>query len=192
MQLKQTGLGGLLLIEPRCFRDERGFFLESFHAERYRENGIADTFVQDNHSRSHHGVLRGLHFQVRRPQAQIVTVMRGRIFDVAVDLRPESTTFGRWHGEELHEDGPRQIYMAPGFAHGFCVLSDFADLHYKVSEIYDHADEGGLVWNDPDLAIRWPIGNPVVSARDRTYPRLRELKRECLPHAAASLSGAGC
>jgi dTDP-4-dehydrorhamnose 3,5-epimerase len=191
MRIKHTSLSGLILIEPRCFRDERGFFLETFQAERYRDHGITETFVQDNHSRSRQGVLRGLHFQVRRPQAQIVTVMRGRIFDVAVDLRPDSTTFGRWHGEELHEDGPRQIYMAPGFAHGFCVLSDFADLHYKVSEIYDDGDEGGLFWNDPDLAIQWPIGDPVVSARDRAYPRLQELNRECLPHATASLSGAG-
>ena len=192
MRVRHTTLSGLVVIEPRCYSDERGFFLETFQAARYRDHGITEAFVQDNHSRSRQGVLRGLHFQVRRPQAQIVTVMRGRIFDVAVDLRPDSTTFGRWHGEELHEDGPRQIYMAPGFAHGFCVLSDFADLHYKVSEIYDDSDEGGLVWHAPDLAIQWPIGDPVVSARDRAYPRLRELNRECLPHAAASLSGAGC
>jgi dTDP-4-dehydrorhamnose 3,5-epimerase len=192
MQVKQTGFAGLLLIEPRSYRDERGFFLETFQAERYCDHGITEAFVQDNHSRSRQGVLRGLHFQVRRPQAQIVTVMRGKIFDVAVDLRPDSTTFGRWHGEELNEDGPRQLYMAAGFAHGFCVLSEFADLHYKVSEIYDAGDEGGLFWNDPDLAIQWPLRDPIVSARDRAYPRLRELKRECLPHAAASFSGAGC
>jgi len=191
MRIKHTSLAGLLLIEQRSYRDERGFFLETFQAERYRDHGITEAFVQDNHSRSRQGVLRGLHFQVRRPQAQIVTVMRGQIFDVAVDLRPDSTTFGRWHGEELNEDGPRQIYMAPGFAHGFCVLSDFADLHYKVSEIYDAGDEAGLLWNDPDLAIHWPLREPIVSARDRAYPRLRELKRESLPHAAASFSGAG-
>lgn len=192
MQIKQTDLAGLLLIELSCFQDERGFFLESFHAERYREGGIADAFVQDNHSRSRQGVLRGLHFQVKRPQAQIVTVFRGRIFDVAVDLRAGSTTFGRWYGVELSDEGPRQLYMTAGFAHGFCVLSEFADLHYKVSRLYDHGDEGGLFWNDPDLAIQWPLRDPVVSARDRSYPRLRDLKRECLPHAAASFSGAGC
>lgn len=192
MRVKETSLPGLLLIEPRCFRDERGFFLESFHAERYRDHGIADAFVQDNHSRSRQGVLRGLHFQVKRPQAQIVTVIRGRIFDVAVDMRTGSATFGRWYGVELNDEGPQQLYIAPGFAHGFCVLSEFADLHYKVSRLYDHADEGGLVWNDPDLAIQWPIGDPVVSARDRAYPRLRELNRECLPHAPASLNDAGC
>lgn len=181
MRVEQTQLSGLLLIEPRCFRDGRGFFLESFQAERYRDSGIVETFVQDNHSRSRRDVLRGLHFQVKRPQAQIVTVMRGRVFDVAVDLRPGSATFGRWQGVELSEDGPRQLYMAPGFAHGFCVLSDFADLHYKVSEIYDDTDEGGVVWNDPQIGIRWPIDNPVISSRDRSYPFLRELKQEQLP-----------
>jgi dTDP-4-dehydrorhamnose 3,5-epimerase len=170
-----------MLIEPRCFRDERGFFLESFQAERYRDHGITEAFVQDNHSRSRQSVLRGMHFQVRKPQAQIVTIMRGRVFDVAVDLRPDSASFGRWYGVELSEDGPRQVYMPPGLAHGFCVLSDFADLHYKVSQIYDRADEGGLAWNDPQIGIRWPIDNPVVSSRDRAYPRLRELDRERLP-----------
>jgi dTDP-4-dehydrorhamnose 3,5-epimerase len=182
MQIVETGLAGLLLIEPRMFRDERGFFLESFHEPRYRQAGIADTFVQDNHSRSVKGVLRGLHFTVKRPQAQIVTVMRGKIFDVAVDLRKSSSTFGRWFGAELSDDGPRQLYMAPGFAHGFCVLSEFADLHYKASRVYDSADEGGLLWDDPDVGIRWPIDNPVVSGRDAAYPRLRELASSQLPH----------
>jgi dTDP-4-dehydrorhamnose 3,5-epimerase len=186
MQVTAPGLSGLKLIEPQCFRDERGFFLESFHAERYRQFGIGDAFVQDNHSRSLRGVLRGLHFQVKHPQAQIVTVIRGKVFDVTVDLRPESPTFRRWYGVELSDDGPRQLYMAPGFAHGFCVLSDFADLHYKVSRLYDHKDEGGLVWNDPDIGIHWPIGNPAVSQRDGAYPRLRELDPEQLPHVALS------
>ncbi|MBI2713836.1 MAG: dTDP-4-dehydrorhamnose 3,5-epimerase [Rhizobiales bacterium] len=185
MQIKQTDLAGLLLIEPQRFRDERGFFLESYQVERYRDSGILDTFVQDNHSRSMKGALRGLHFQVKHPQSQLLTVMRGRIFDVAVDLRQPSLTFGRWFGAELSEDGPRQIYMAPGFAHGFCVLSDFADLHYKVSRIYDHADEGGLLWNDPEIGIRWPIEAPIVSKRDGAYPRLRDLDRQRLPHVAA-------
>jgi dTDP-4-dehydrorhamnose 3,5-epimerase len=123
-----------------------------------------------------------LHFQIKRPQAQIVTVMRGRIFDVAVDLRPASATFGNWRGLELSDEGPRQIYMAPGFAHGFCVLSDFADLHYKVSEIYEGGDEGGVVWNDPQIGIRWPVDRPMISERDRAYPFLRELGKERLPH----------
>ena len=182
MRIEKTGLEGLLLIEPQCFGDERGFFLESFHQVRYREAGIADQFVQDNHSRSGRGVLRGLHFTVKKPQAQIVTVMRGRIFDVAVDLRSDSRTFGRWFGAELTEDGPRQLYMAAGFAHGFCVLSEMADLHYKVSQFYDSADEGGLLWNDPDVGIIWPVAAPLVSSRDAAYPALRKLRRDHLPH----------
>jgi dTDP-4-dehydrorhamnose 3,5-epimerase len=184
MRVEQTQLPGLILIEPRRFGDERGFFLETFQAPRYRAAGIEDEFMQGNHSRSVKGVLRGLHFQLKRPQAQIVTVMRGRVFDVAVDLRPDSPTFGRWFGAELSDEGPCQMYMARGFAHGFCVLSDTADLHYMVSRIYDHGDEGGLVWNDPDIGIRWPIEAPVVSQRDGAYPRLRDLKHDGLPHVA--------
>ncbi len=182
MRVEQTGLAGLLLIEPQCFRDERGFFLETYQTARYRAAGIVDEFVQDNHSRSMKGVLRGLHFQVKHPQAQIVTVMRGRIFDVAVDLRSGSATFARWFGAELSEEGPRQIYMAPGFAHGFCVSSEFADLHYKVSRIYDHTDEGGLLWNDPEIAIAWPIASPIVSKRDGAYPTLRQISSQGLPN----------
>lgn len=187
MRVDETGLSGLLLIEPRCFQDERGFFLETFHLERYGAVGIVHGFVQDNHSRSRQGVLRGLHFQIKRPHAQIVTVIRGRIFDVAVDLRPDSATFGRWQGVELSDEGPRQLYMAPGFAHGFCVLSDFADVHCKVSQLYDEADEGGLVRNDADVGICWPIVGPIVSQRDSAYPALRQLDRARLPHVGASL-----
>jgi dTDP-4-dehydrorhamnose 3,5-epimerase len=182
MRVEHTPLSGLLLIEPQCFHDERGFFLESYQAERYRGHGITEMFVQDNHSRSQQGVLRGLHFQVRQPQAQIVTVMQGRIFDVSVDLRADSVSFGRWYGVELSDEGPRQLYMAPGFAHGFCVLSAVADLHYKVSQSYRHDDENGVNWNDPDIAIDWPIAAPIVSKRDAAYPNLRELGRERLPH----------
>ncbi len=189
MHTAQTEFAGLLLIEPRRFRDGRGFFMETFQLPRYRALGIDDEFVQDNHSRSARGVLRGLHFQIRHPQAQIVTVMRGRIFDVAVDLRRSSATFGRWFGAELSDEGSCQLYMAPGFAHGFCVLSDFADLHYKVSRLYDHADEGGLVWNDPDIDIRWPIEAPVVSQRDSSYPRLYELEPERLPQIVGTTKG---
>jgi len=142
---------------------------------------MTDRFVQDNHSRSLRGILRGLHFQVRRPQAQLVTVMRGKIFDVVIDLRRTSSTFGGWYGVELSDDGLRQVYMPPGFAHGFCVLSDMADLHYKVSREYDASDEGGLVWNDPDLAIRWPIDAPKVAPRDASYPLLKQLNHAQLP-----------
>ena len=186
MQVEKTGLPGLLLIEPKSFRDSRGFFLETFHAQRYRAAGIAEDFVQQNHSHSTKGVLRGLHFTVRNPQAQLVTVMHGCVFDVAVDLRPDSPTFGRWYGVELNEERPRQLYMAPGFGHGFCVLSDTADLHYNVSRVYDHDDEGGVVWNDPQIGIKWPIENPTVSARDGGYPSLRELGRERLPQVSGS------
>lgn len=185
MNITATPLDGLLVIEPACFQDERGFFLETYHDTRYREAGIPDQFVQDNHSRSERGVLRGLHFQVRRPQAQLVTVMRGRVFDVVVDVRPASPTFGQWFGVELHETGPRQVYMAPGFAHGFCVLSDWADLHYKVSRRYDPGDSGGVRWNDPDIGIAWPIDTPRVAPRDAAYPALRELVRAQLPHHPA-------
>lgn len=182
MNVTRTPLDGVLVIEPRCFQDERGFFLETFQSERYRQAGIAETFVQDNQSRSANGVVRGLHFQVKRPQAQIVTVVRGRVFDVAVDLRPASPTFGRWFGAELGDTGPRQVYMAPGFAHGFCVLSEWADLHYKVSRLYDPHDEGGLLWNDPDVAIEWPAPAPRVTPRDAAFPRLGDLTDERLPH----------
>jgi len=182
MRIEETPLSGLLLIEPGCFKDERGFFLESYQRARYVEHGIVDNFVQDNHSRSVQNVLRGMHYTVKMPQAQILTVMRGRIFDVVVDVRQGSSTFGKWFGIELSEAGPRQLYMAPGFAHGFCVLSEGADLHYKVSRIYDPADEGGLLWNDPDIGIRWPIDAPRLSFRDAGYPRMRDLGPDQLPH----------
>ena len=189
MIIKSTPLNGLLVIEPRCFQDERGFFLETYQTARYHEAGIVDTFVQDNQSRSVKNVLRGMHFQVNRPQAQIVTVMRGRIFDVGVDLRLASPTFGKWFGVELHDAGLRQIYMAPGFAHGFCVLSDWADLHYKVSRNYDAHDEGGLLWNDREVGIEWPIDNPAVTARDASYSKLKELTAIQLPHDSFDNSG---
>lgn len=164
-----------MLIEPVRYADARGFFLETFEEERYRACGIVETFVQDNHSRSVKNVLRGLHFTTNKPQAQLLTVMRGSIFDVVVDIRKQSTTFGKWLGVELGDDGPAQIYMPHGFAHGFCVLSDWADLHYKVSQRYDSHDEGGLIWNDEDVQIAWPIKNPIISPRDRQHRRLSEI-----------------
>ena len=189
MIINTTPLNGLLVIEPKCFQDERGFFLETYQSQRYHEAGIVDTFVQDNQSRSIKGVLRGMHFQVKRPQAQLVTVMRGRVFDVGVDLRPASPSFGEWFGVELHDAGPRQIYMAPGFAHGFCVLSDWADLHYKVSRNYDADDEGGLCWDDLDVGIQWPLGDPAVTARDASFPKLKGLTVSKLPHDGINPSG---
>ncbi len=175
MKVSKCHLEGILLIEPAAYTDDRGFFLESFEQERYRELGIAENFVQDNHSRSMKNVLRGLHYTRSRPQSQIVTVMRGRIFDVVVDIRKDSPTFGKWFGAELSDEGPRQVYMAHGFAHGFCVLSDWADLHYKVSQRYDPNDEGGLIWNDSDVKIDWPIKDPHISDRDMRHRKLEDL-----------------
>ena len=175
MRINKTPLEGFLIIEPDYFQDQRGFFLETYQEHRYVNVGINDKFVQDNHSHSKKGVLRGLHFQINRPQAQLVTVIQGHVFDVGVDLRPNSKTFGKWHGVELSSGKKNQVYLAPGFAHGFCVLSDTVDLHYKVSLKYDASDEGGLLWNDPDLAIKWPIEDPIITTRDNSYPRLSEL-----------------
>jgi len=177
MKVNKTPLEGFFIIELDCFEDERGFFLETYQEERYRELGITDNFVQSNHSRSKKGVLRGMHYHVNNPQAQLVTIMRGKIFDVCVDLRKNSKTFGQWHGVELSDDSSRrQVYMAPGFAHGFCVLSDFADLHYKVSMIYNPNCEGGLLWSDADVGIEWPLKNPIISERDSLYQGLKNVK----------------
>ena len=176
MKVIQTPLEGFLVIEPDIYKDDRGFFLETYQEERYHQAGITDNFVQDNHSRSVKGVLRGMHFQIKKPQAQIVTVMQGEIFDVVVDIRKRSKTFCKWYGVRLNAHSQqRQVYMPPGFAHGFCVLSDFADLHYKVSFEYNPIDEGGLIWNDKGVGISWPIENPIISLRDKSYPLLNDL-----------------
>ena len=183
IKVKKTSLEGFLIVELETFKDDRGFFLETFQEKNYKEVGISDKFVQDNQSRSSKGVLRGMHFQVKRPQAQIVTVMRGCIFDVGVDLRQNSSTFGQWYGVELSDVGQRQVYMAPGIAHGFCVLSDLADLHYKVSRFYDPDDECGMVWNDSEVNIDWPLITPLIHQRDATYQSLSQLiDNHQLPH----------
>jgi len=183
IKVNKTPLEGFLIVELQTFKDNRGFFLETFQENKYKEAGIMDKFVQDNQSRSSKGVLRGLHFQVKRPQAQIVTVMRGRIFDVGVDLRQNSSTFGQWHGVELSDDGQRQVYMAPGIAHGFFVLSDLADLHYKVSRFYDPNDECGMIWNDSETNIDWPSITPLIHQRDATYQSISQLiDSHKLPH----------
>jgi dTDP-4-dehydrorhamnose 3,5-epimerase len=175
MKVLQEPFQGVKILAPECYKDARGFFLETFQKERYAEVGITEEFVQDNHSRSEKNVLRGLHFTRKKPQSQIVTVIRGKIFDVVVDIRKESPTFGRWFGTELSDKGHRQIYMPHGFAHGFCVLSDWADLHYKVSQIYDPTDEDGIVWNDHKLKIDWPTKNPNISKRDLAHQKLEDL-----------------
>ena len=175
MKIVSRPVSGVIVLEPQVFIDDRGFFLESFEQARYKELGIEEQFIQENHSRSSRGVLRGLHFTRVRPQAQILTVIRGHIFDVVVDLRSGSSSFGKWFGTELSDEGPRQIYMARGFAHGFCVLSDFADLHYKVSERYAVTDQEGLRWNDPDIAVKWPVKNPIISIKDKSRDFIRSI-----------------
>jgi len=172
----QTGIKDCVVIEPSVFGDQRGFFLETFQASRYAElANINLPFVQDNHSRSTRGVLRGLHFQVRRPQGKLVRVVRGEVFDVAVDLRRDSPTFGLWHGVILNEENKRQFWVPPGFAHGFLVLSELADFEYKCTDYYAPDDEGVILWNDPDLAIDWPGGLEIqLSDKDASASGFKE------------------
>jgi len=168
-------LPGVLVIEPRVFRDGRGFFIETYQEQRYRELGILDQFVQDNHSRSVAGTLRGLHLQVTKPQAKLVRVIEGSVYDVAVDVRRGSPTFGRWFGVVLSADDFRQCYVPRGFAHGFCVTSEVAQVEYKCSHFYDPADELGIRWDDPAVGIEWPVATPVLSDRDRRHPLLADV-----------------
>jgi len=176
MRILNTDLPGVLLIEPDVFRDPRGHFLETFHEQKYREAGIAHPFVQDNQSRSNRGTLRGLHAQLQRPQGKLIRALQGEIFDVAVDIRPGSPTFGKWTGAKLSGDDFRQMFIPPGFAHGFCVLSETADVAYKCTDFYDRADEIGLRWNDPTVGIAWPIRDPLLSEKDAALPTLSQLR----------------
>lgn len=166
MQFLATELQGVVVIEPKVFEDERGFFMETYHKPRFVAAGIDVEFVQDNHSRSRAGVLRGLHYQITRPQGKLLRVIRGSILDVAVDLRRSSPTFGRWFGCDLSEANRRQIFIPPGFAHGFCVTSDVVEVIYKCTDVYVPQDERTLLWNDPALGIRWPVANPTISPKD--------------------------
>jgi dTDP-4-dehydrorhamnose 3,5-epimerase len=176
MKVRKTRLPGVLVFEPDVYGDERGFFLETFQSERYREHiGPAHSFVQDNHSRSSRGVLRGLHAQEKHPQGKLVRVARGEVFDVAVDIDPESPTFGQWVGERLSDSNHRQLWIPPGYAHGFVVLSEIADFEYKCTDYYHREDEIGVLWDDPDIGIDWPLDDPVLSAKDAALPKLREL-----------------
>lgn len=175
MRCVPTDLSEVLLIEPDVHRDERGFFLETYHARKYQTAGISGVFVQDNHSRSVRGTLRGLHAQRQRPQGKLIRVLQGEIFDVAVDIRRGSPTFRRWVGVRLSAENFRQIYVPPGFAHGFCVISDTAEVAYKCTELYDSSDEFGVRWNDPAIGIAWPVSEPLLSDKDRTAPVLAEL-----------------
>ena len=176
MKISHSKLKGCVIIEPRVFGDDRGFFLETFQALRYeQEAGIDLPFVQDNHSRSAKNVLRGLHFQKTKPQGKLVRVVRGEVYDVAVDIRKGSATFGEWESVILSEDNKKQFWVPPGFAHGFVVLSATADFEYKCTDYYDPSDEGSILWSDPDLNIPWPISNPVLSTKDERAKRLVDL-----------------
>jgi len=177
MRIAPSKLPGVLVVEPDVYRDSRGFFLETYHAQKYAEGGIAATFVQDNQSRSVRGTLRGMHAQLRRPQGKLVRVIAGEIFDVAVDIRPESPHFRRWVGETLSAENFRQMYVPPGCAHGFCVLSDWAEVEYKCTDFYDPGGEITFAWNDPSVGIVWPIREPILSVRDSTAPLLEALLR---------------
>ncbi len=185
MKVMNTCLDGAIVIEPDVFGDERGFFLETFQAERYGKIlGDDLEFVQDNYSRSTKGVLRGLHFQKTKPQGKLVRVVAGKVFDVAVDIRETSPTFGQWYGVELSGDNKRQFWIPPGLAHGFIVLSDSADFEYKCTSYYDSSDEGCLIWNDPDINIQWPVGtesseiSPLLSEKDQKGLKFRDLCSE--------------
>ncbi|WP_447874063.1 dTDP-4-dehydrorhamnose 3,5-epimerase [Serratia fonticola] len=176
MQVTDTKIHGVKIIQPKVFGDARGFFLETFEKRRYQEMLDIDLdFVQDNHSRSSYGVLRGLHFQKVNPQGKLVRVVRGEVFDVVVDIRPDSPTFGTWEGVILSEENKTQFWIPPGLAHGFVVLSDTADFEYKCTDYYNPAEEGCLLWNDPAVGIEWPIANPLLSEKDKLGKLLKEL-----------------
>jgi dTDP-4-dehydrorhamnose 3,5-epimerase len=175
MRFLPTEIPEVVIVEPDVHRDDRGFFLEAYHVDKYRAGGLSRPFVQDNHSQSVQRTLRGLHMQVRRPQAKLVRVIEGEIFDVAVDLRRGSPTFCRWVGVRLSAENFRQCYMPTGFAHGFCVLTPTAQVEYKCTDVYDPGGEMGIAWNDPRLAIQWPIVDPVLSERDRRHPMVADI-----------------
>lgn len=175
MRVTETNLPGVVIIEPRVFEDDRGFFMETYNQREFETAGLPDTFVQDNHSRSARGVLRGLHFQFPQWQGKLVRVTEGEIFDVAVDIRPESARFGEWIGVTLSGANRHQLYIPEGFAHGFCVLSDTADVLYKCTSLYKPEDDKAIRWDDPDIGIGWPIANPEISPKDARGLFLRDL-----------------
>jgi dTDP-4-dehydrorhamnose 3,5-epimerase len=181
MKFLPLAIPEVVLVEPDVFRDDRGFFLETYHKTKYGGAGLPEEFVQDNHSFSIRGTLRGMHSQVRRPQGKLIRALAGEIFDVAVDLRPGSPTFGRWVGEVLSAENFRQLWVPPGFAHGFCVMSDSAHVLYKCTTFYDKEDEIALLWNDPEVGISWPTETPLLSARDQAAPKLAEIVHKLAP-----------
>lgn len=181
MNIIAMSLPGVLVIEPKVFGDHRGFFLETYHARILAEAGIDKPFVQDNHSRSKQGVLRGLHYQLEQPQGKLVRAARGKIFDVAVDVRKSSPYFGQWCGMMLDDEQLRMMFIPPGYAHGFVVLSDIADCIYKCTDYYHPQSEQGILWNDPDIGIAWPISDISLSEKDRHNPLLAQQDRAKLP-----------
>ena len=179
--VRETTIPGVRLIEPAVYGDARGFFLETFEASRYASAGVPSRWVQLNHSRSGGGTLRGLHFQRQNPQGKLVRVARGAVYDVVLDLRAHSPTFGRWEAHRLDDRAHHQLWVPPGLAHGFCVLSEVADFVYACTARYDPEDEGGVAWDDPGLGIEWPVAEPLVSEKDRALPRLQDLGPGDLP-----------
>jgi dTDP-4-dehydrorhamnose 3,5-epimerase len=186
MKIINTNLAEVIVIEPRVFGDARGKFMETFRVNRYQEAGISGPFVQDNFSRSQRGVLRGLHYQLKNPQGKLVQVLSGEVFDVAVDIRRGSPTFGQWAATVLSDENNRQMYIPPGFAHGFLVLSGSVDFIYKCTDYYDPQNERGVLWSDPAIGIRWPGGDPVLSVKDAALPELAAVTDEQLPVYQAS------
>jgi dTDP-4-dehydrorhamnose 3,5-epimerase len=178
VKITALNIPGLLLIEPDLFRDQRGLFCETFHAQRYAEAGLTERFVQDNYSRSVRGTLRGLHYQEPHAQGKLVMVVEGSVYDVAVDLRKGSPSFGKWYGVELSAGNLRQLYVPPGCAHGFCVTSETAAFLYKCTDYYSPKDERGIIWNDPALRISWPVSTPILSAKDQAYRTLAQMEAE--------------
>lgn len=181
MNVIQTELPGVIIFEPDVFGDERGYFVETWSRQRYEEAGIEENFCQDNVSFSQNRILRGLHYQYPHPQGKLVSVVSGEVFDVAVDIRVGSPTFGRHVDVYLSEDNHRQLYIPPGFAHGFCVVSDTARFSYKCTAYYDHASEGSIIWNDPDIGVNWPIDNPLLSKKDSQCPGLKDIAPDKMP-----------
>jgi len=182
MNVKETKLAGVLVLEPDVFSDERGFFLETWNSARYENAGIGGPFVQDNISFSKRGVLRGLHFQYPQSQGKLIQVLSGEVVDIAVDVRVGSPTFGHWVSEVLSDANHRQIYIPPGFAHGYCVTSETAIFSYKCTDYYNPETENGIIWNDPDLNIDWSIKEPILSPKDKEYPRLKDFQPDKLPN----------
>ena len=180
MKIKETNIEGVLLIEPDIYRDDRGFFLETYSEIKYFEKEIKVKFVQDNLSSSKQNTIRGLHYQIKKPQGKLVRVSRGTVFDVALDIRRSSRTFGKFFYTILDDQKFHQLYMPPGIAHGFCVISKFADFEYKCTDFYSPEDERGILWKDPELAINWPVKHPIVSSRDQGFKRLSEIPIEDL------------